>query len=155
VLGEVMEAASGSSLEDLIAKYVLDPLGLEDTVADQTPAVPEPVVHAFTAERGIWEGSTFWNPSWTLPEVLDDSSYEELIDPELVGFGSPLDRRRRHVHARIVRRLVGHIRQLGGCAGEGARCAARAGQPASGVPRPERHMTTAPIGIASGPSQFD
>lgn len=114
VLGEVMEAASRSSLEDLIAKYVLDPLDLADTVADQTPMVPEPVVHAFTAERGIWEDSTFWNPSWTLPdgavetstisdiaasfdaivgrgEVLDDSSYEELIDPALVGFGSPLE----------------------------------------------------------------
>lgn len=114
VLGRVMEAASGSTLDELIAKYVLDPLDLEGTVADQTAAVPEPAVHAFTAERGVWEDSTFWNPSWTLPEgavqtstisdvaasfdaivgrgeLLDEASYKELIDPALVGFGSPLD----------------------------------------------------------------
>lgn len=114
VLGEVMEAASGSSMEELIATYVLEPLGLDGTVADQSPAVPEPAVHAFTGERGLWEDSTYWNPSWTLAEgsvqtstigdmassfdaivgrgeLLDDDSYEALIDPALVGFGAPVD----------------------------------------------------------------
>jgi CubicO group peptidase (beta-lactamase class C family) len=114
VLGQVMEAATGKRLEELIDEYVLDPLELDATVASQTPAIPEPVVHAFTAERGVWEDSTHWNPSWTLPdgavetstisdmaasfdaivgrgELLEASSYEELIDPALVGFGEPLD----------------------------------------------------------------
>jgi CubicO group peptidase (beta-lactamase class C family) len=114
VLGQVLEAASGKSLEELIAQYVLDPLELDGTVADQTPAIPAPVVHAFTAERGVWEDSTYWNPSWTLPEgavetstigdvassfdaivgrgeLLGADSYEALIDPALVGFGEPLD----------------------------------------------------------------
>ena len=62
ILGEVMEAATGKSLEELIAEYVLDPLDLEGTVADQTPAIPAPVVHAFTAERGVWEDSTYLRP---------------------------------------------------------------------------------------------
>lgn len=114
LLAEVMEAASGSSLEELIDEYVLRPLDLEHTVPDQTAAMPEPVIHAFTAERGVWEDSTFWNPSWTLPEgavqsstiddiaasfdaivgrgeLLDDDSYAQLIEPALVGFGAPLD----------------------------------------------------------------
>jgi CubicO group peptidase (beta-lactamase class C family) len=114
VLGQVLEEATGTSLEDLIAEYVLDPLDLDDIVADQGPAIPAPAVHAFTAERGTWEDSTFWNPSWTIAdgavetttisdmassfdaivgrgEVLDEESWQAMIDPVLIGFGEPLD----------------------------------------------------------------
>lgn len=114
VLGEVLEEATGRSLDELIAEYVIDPLELDATVPDQGPAIPEPVVHAFTLERGIWEDSTYWNPSWTLPagavqtssigdvassfdaivgrgEVLDEESWQAMIDPVLVGFGEPVD----------------------------------------------------------------
>ncbi len=114
VLGEVLEAASGESLDKLIAKYILDPLELHATVADQGPAIPEPAVHAFTFERGVWEDSSYWNPSWTLPagsvetssisdmaasfdaivgqgELLDESSWQAMFDAELIGFGEPLD----------------------------------------------------------------
>ncbi len=114
VLGEVLEEATGRSLEELIAEYVIDPLELDATVPDQGPAIPEPVVHAFTLERGIWEDSTYWNPSWTLPagsvqtssigdvassfdaivgrgEVLDEESWQAMIDPVLIGFGEPVD----------------------------------------------------------------
>lgn len=114
VLGEVLEAASGESLEELIATYILDPLELHATVADQGPAIPEPAVHAFTFERGVWEDSSYWNPSWTLPagavetssisdmaasfdaivgngELLEESSWQAMFEPELIGFGAPLD----------------------------------------------------------------
>ena len=114
VLGEVLEAASGKPLEELIAEFILDPLELDATVQDAGPAIPEPAVHAFTLERGVWEDSTYWNPSWTLPagaietssisdvaasfdaivgrgELLEESSWQAMIDPVLVGFGEPLD----------------------------------------------------------------
>ena len=114
MLGQVLEEATGQSLEDLIAEYVLDPLDLDDIVANQGPAIPEPAVHAFTAERGVWEDSTYWNPSWTIAdgavetttisdmassfdaivgrgEVLDEASWQAMIDPVLIGFGEPLD----------------------------------------------------------------
>lgn len=114
VLGEVLEAASGQPLEELIAQYLLDPLGLDATVQDVGPAIPEPAVHAFTLERGVWEDSSYWNPSWTLPagaietssvgdvaasfdaivgrgELIDESSWEAMFEPELIGFGAPLD----------------------------------------------------------------
>ena len=56
---------------------MLGPLGLDNTSGnDGTPAIPEPVLHAFTSERrsalgipegtGFYEESTFWNPSWTI-----------------------------------------------------------------------------------------
>jgi D-alanyl-D-alanine carboxypeptidase len=114
VLGMVLEEATGQPLDDLIAKYVLDPLDLEATVADQGPAIPEPAVHAFTLERGVWEDSSYWNPSWTLPagavetssisdmaasfdaivgrgELVEESSWQEMFDAELIGFGEPLE----------------------------------------------------------------
>ncbi|MEV1129268.1 serine hydrolase domain-containing protein [Agromyces sp. NPDC049794] len=114
VLGQVLEAASGQSLEELIDEYILDPLELDATVPDQGPAIPEPAVHAFTLERGVWEDSSYWNPSWTLPagavetssvsdmaasfdaivgrgELLEESSWAAMFDAELVGFGEPLD----------------------------------------------------------------
>jgi D-alanyl-D-alanine carboxypeptidase len=114
VLGEVLEEATGRPLDELIAEYVIDPLELDATVPDQGPAIPEPVVHAFTLERGVWEDSTYWNPSWTLPagsvqtssigdvassfdaivgrgEVLDEESWQAMIDPVLIGFGEPVD----------------------------------------------------------------
>jgi D-alanyl-D-alanine carboxypeptidase len=110
----VLEEASGQPLDELIAKYVLDPLELEATVADQGPAIPEQAVHAFTLERGVWEDSSYWNPSWTLPagavetssisdmaasfdaivgrgELLEESSWQAMFEPELIGFGAPLD----------------------------------------------------------------
>lgn len=114
ILGHVLERESGKTLDELITQYVLDPLKLEGTVADVTAHVPSPVVHGFTAERGQFEDSTYWNPSWTLPhgaietttigdmttsfdaivgrgELLSAESYQSMIGADLVGFGAPLD----------------------------------------------------------------
>jgi CubicO group peptidase (beta-lactamase class C family) len=68
ILGQVMEKAAGKPLADLIAEYVLDPLGLENTRSETSAFIQQPVLHAFTAERGVFEDSTYWNPSWTLAE---------------------------------------------------------------------------------------
>lgn len=114
ILGHVLEKASRKTLDELIAQYVLDPLKLEDTVADVTAHIPSPVVHGFTAERGLFEDSTYWNPSWTLPhgaiqtttisdmtvsfdaivgrgEQLSPESHRAMISTDLIGFGAPLD----------------------------------------------------------------
>ncbi len=76
VLGQILERVGGKPLATLLRKEVLRPLGLTNTVASQTAAIPEPVLHAFSSERrgalGIpattpfSEESTYWNPSWTL-----------------------------------------------------------------------------------------
>lgn len=114
ILGQVLAKATGKSLAALMDELILVPLGLENTHSEQTPYIPEPVLHAFTAERGIWEDSTFWNPSWTLPagavqttdiadmassfdaivgagELLSEESHKEMIAPALIGFGAPLE----------------------------------------------------------------
>jgi len=114
ILGRVLEAATDTPLDALLDQYVLGPLGLEHTRAFVTPEIPEPVVHAYTAERGNWEDSTFWHPSWTLPEgavqvttiaemarsfdaivghdgFLQAESRAQMIDPVLIGFGDRLE----------------------------------------------------------------
>jgi CubicO group peptidase (beta-lactamase class C family) len=66
ILGQVLEKATGRKLADLIRAGVVDRLGLENTRSDVTATIPAPVLHAFDAERGTYEESTFWDPSWTL-----------------------------------------------------------------------------------------
>ncbi|WP_171060538.1 serine hydrolase [Poseidonocella sp. HB161398] len=113
ILGQVLEAATGRSMHDLMQAYVLDPLGLAGTYGFDTAEIPAPVIQAFTAERGVWEDATYWNPSWTLPAgaiqvttisdmagsfdrivgvdgFLSSASRAQMIDPLLIGFGSPL-----------------------------------------------------------------
>ncbi len=76
LLGLALEKATGRSIPDLLQENVLGPLGLENTADPGSPALPEPVLHAYTGERHLdlgvpagtafYEESTFWSPSWTL-----------------------------------------------------------------------------------------
>lgn len=76
ILGLVLEAATGQPLEEVLRRHIIDPLALSATGSEQGPAMPPPVLHAYSSERreplGIpagvrfYEESTFWNPSWTL-----------------------------------------------------------------------------------------
>jgi hypothetical protein len=88
-----------------------EPLGMRGTQSHQTAVIPEPVLHAYTKERGTYEESTFWNPSWTLAkgsvmitdiydlatsaraigkgELVSEKSHKEQVAPSLVGLGGP------------------------------------------------------------------
>lgn len=92
ILADVLAAATGRDMAALIADYVLTPLGLDDTRSEQTAAMPEPVLHAFTAERGTYEDSTFWNPSWTLGRgtVMTTTVPDALASAIAIGSGSLL-----------------------------------------------------------------
>ena len=78
ILGQALERIGGMPLDALLKANVLDPLGLRNTVGSATPAIPDPVLHAYSSERkaalGIapdvpfYEESTFWNPSWTIAQ---------------------------------------------------------------------------------------
>lgn len=114
VLGQVIERATGKPLAEVLSEEVLIPAGLTSTYSEQTAAIPAPFLHGFTAERGIYEDASFWNPSWTLAEgsvqtttvpdaaasfdaiigrgeLLSADSHAALIAKDLVGFGAPLD----------------------------------------------------------------
>ncbi|WP_405860746.1 beta-lactamase family protein [Streptomyces sp. NBC_00090] len=111
LLGAALEKITGTRLDVLLRRQVTGPLGLRETRNSFTPDIPGPVLHAFTADRGTYEESTFWNPSWTTApgavqttdicdlarsaaaigsgELLSPSSYQQLLNPGTVGLGHP------------------------------------------------------------------
>lgn len=110
LLGAALEKISGVSLERLLRERVMDPLGLDETASSTTPEIPVPALHAFTSERGIYEESSYWNPSWTTApgavlttdicdlersgraigtgELLSAQAFKIQLDPGTVGLGT-------------------------------------------------------------------
>ncbi|MFZ3494964.1 serine hydrolase domain-containing protein [Streptomyces sp. 5.8] len=111
LLGEALEKISGLPLDRLLKERVYEPLELSATSNQYTPQIPEPALHAFTSERGTYEESTFWNPSWTTApgavlvqnicdldrsaravgtgELLSAKSFKTQLDPGTIGLGHP------------------------------------------------------------------
>lgn len=65
VLGSILEQVTGQSYASLLRDIISKPLGLKNTVYPSTSKIQSPVLHAFTSERGSYEDSTHWSPSWT------------------------------------------------------------------------------------------
>jgi CubicO group peptidase (beta-lactamase class C family) len=92
ILGRVLEAATGRPLEALIRERIIEPLALSGTQSDVTPAIPEPALHAFDAERGTYEESTYWSPSWTLAHgaIMTSTVADLLASAAAIGEGTLL-----------------------------------------------------------------
>jgi D-alanyl-D-alanine carboxypeptidase len=110
-LGEALSAIAGKPLDQLIRERIVEPLGMKGTQSHQTAVMPEPVLHAYTKERGTYEDSTFWDPSWTLAKgsvmitdihdlatsaraigtgkLVSEKSHKEQVGSSLVGLGGP------------------------------------------------------------------
>ncbi|QMU77287.1 beta-lactamase family protein [Streptacidiphilus sp. PB12-B1b] len=111
LLGEALEHITHTRLDRLLEQRIYRPLGLHATSNSYTPAMPPPVLHAFTSERGRYEESTFWNPSWTTAagavinmnicdlaragagigsgQTISRKGYQTLLDPGTIGLGTP------------------------------------------------------------------
>ena len=103
ILGQALEKITGQPLDRALQEKVLGPLGLDNTSGNAgTPAIPEPVLHAFSSERrqtlGVpastpfYEESTFWNPSWTLAQgAIQTTNLDDLATTgRLIGSGKLL-----------------------------------------------------------------
>ena len=92
ILGRVLEKATGRPLEDLIREGVLEPLSLADTRSEITAVIQEPVLHAFDAERGKYEESTYWDPSWTIARgsIMTSNIADILKSASAIGNGTLL-----------------------------------------------------------------
>lgn len=125
ILGRALEAVTGESLDVLMQRHVLDPLGLANTGNAFTAAIPEPVLHAFTSERRGWFGiepgqrfyeeSTFWNPSWTISRgaIQTTTITDMAASMEAVGKGTLLSPE-SHA-AQVEPRLIGFGEAVDGC----------------------------------------
>ena len=92
ILGKVLEKATGRGVAELIRDGILVPLSLNDTRSEQTAVIQEPVLHAFDAERGIYEDATYWDPSWTLARgaVMTSNVADILKSVDAIGTGALL-----------------------------------------------------------------
>jgi D-alanyl-D-alanine carboxypeptidase len=108
LLGEILKKAEGKPLGIQLRDKILDPLGLDNTAMQPTAQVPFPTLHGYTPERGKYEDSTFWSPSWAtntgnmtsdladlgtwIPvlgtgSLLSEESHESQVGPANVGKG--------------------------------------------------------------------
>lgn len=99
ILGAALSRATGRPLAELLDDYISEPLGLTATVSDQTASIPEPVLHAFDRERGRYEESTYWNPSWTLAEgAVQTSTIADVLKSAVaIGEGTLLTPESRRI----------------------------------------------------------
>lgn len=111
LLGRALEKISGTPLDRLLRQRVMGPLGLRNTRNNDTAEIPQPVLHAYDDERGTYEESTYFNPSWTTApgavltsdicdlarsgqaigsgELLSPRSFRTQLNPGTVGLGRP------------------------------------------------------------------
>jgi D-alanyl-D-alanine carboxypeptidase len=77
LLGAALQCLTGKSIAALIDEMIVGPLHLSQTAVPDSADVPEPAQHLFYRDRGVFEESTYWNPSWasfsgTILSTLDD-----------------------------------------------------------------------------------
>jgi len=63
LLGQILEKATHQPYPELVKAQILDKVDLPNTSFPTTSAIPDPVLHSYTNERGVYEEATFWTPS--------------------------------------------------------------------------------------------
>ena len=64
LLGKVLRRATGRPVERLLRQRIWSELGMNDTEMRVGPHIPAPVMHGYSRERGRYEDTTRWSPSW-------------------------------------------------------------------------------------------
>jgi D-alanyl-D-alanine carboxypeptidase len=95
VLSKVIAHVTGRPITSLMHERIFKPLGLRHTVISRRPAMSEPVLHAYTAQRGPYEDSTYWSPSWTLGagSVMYSTIDDVARSAHAIGTGALISRR--------------------------------------------------------------
>jgi CubicO group peptidase (beta-lactamase class C family) len=126
ILGQILQMTGGKPLATLLRQNVLRPLGLTNTVASSTAAIPSPALHAYSSERrdalGIppatpfYEESTFWNPAWTTPAGAAETTniYDMTKTAQGIGSGALLSK--SSYQAQTGPNLLGFGHAQSGCA---------------------------------------
>lgn len=77
MLGQVIQRATKQSLTELYEENIFQPLRLRDTQFPANQEIQSPVLHAFMADRNVYEDSTYWNASWgSTPGLLTSNIYD-------------------------------------------------------------------------------
>jgi D-alanyl-D-alanine carboxypeptidase len=94
-LSKVLREVTGKPVAKLMRNRVFRPLGLRNTDISPMPEIEPPVLHSYTADRGPYEDSTFWSPSWSIgPGTIQTSNIRDITTlARAVGTGALLSRR--------------------------------------------------------------
>lgn len=125
ILGQVLEKITGRPVKALMQEKILDPLCMTQTSDPQSPAIPEPVLKAYSSERreflGIapgapfYEESTFWDPSWTLTHGAIQVTDLYDLHTSALAFGSGLLLSPESHAAQVSTALRGRTSAVEGC----------------------------------------
>ncbi len=66
LLGQVVTAVTGKPFAKVVRQRIFRPLRLRHTTIARTAKMPAPVLHAYGTDRGPYEDTTSWSPSWGL-----------------------------------------------------------------------------------------
>ncbi len=125
ILGHILEQIGGQPLDQLIEDQVFEPMGLRNTVATTTSAIPEPALHTFSSERraGInipkgdpfYEESTYWNTQWGTPMGANQTTtLDDLIRSAIkIGTGAVLSE--DSFHEMTDSKLIGFGKKEAAC----------------------------------------
>ncbi|XWN29816.1 MAG: serine hydrolase domain-containing protein [Devosia sp.] len=78
VLGEALQVATGQTMEALANTRVLAKLDVPSVAVAKGARLAEPALEAYATERGVYENSTAWSPSWTSYTGLFNGNIEDL-----------------------------------------------------------------------------
>ena len=98
LLGQIVQRITGGATVTQMNRRVLRPLGLDETQITSRATIPPPALHAFTSERGVFEDSTTWSPSWTVGDgMIATSTIDDIATAGRAIFsGRLLSRRSYH-----------------------------------------------------------
>jgi D-alanyl-D-alanine carboxypeptidase len=91
----VIHEVTGRPVGKLMRKRVLGPLGLRQTGISALPAIPTPTLHAYVSDRGPYEDSTFWSPSWTIGKstIMTSTIGDMIRAAKAFGTGALISRK--------------------------------------------------------------
>jgi D-alanyl-D-alanine carboxypeptidase len=78
VLGLALEKITGKSVAQLIQERIVSRLGLQDTQIPTAADIQWPVQHAYSRDRGVYEDSTYFHPSWAMYSGTITSSLHDV-----------------------------------------------------------------------------
>jgi len=94
LLGKVLRRATGRPVDRLLLQRIWSELGMNDTEMRVGPHIPAPVMHGYSRERGRYEDTTRWSPSWARRFGNVTSTLGDMGRwAEAIGTGSLLSRR--------------------------------------------------------------
>jgi D-alanyl-D-alanine carboxypeptidase len=70
ILGQILAKVTRQPVATFIRRRILRPLKLDRTASSQTAEMPPRVLHAFGFDRGPYEDTTGWSPSWSIGRGL-------------------------------------------------------------------------------------